>query len=96
MSGRHTFLVERYIPRLQAADVTALTERVTAVTAELQAEGRHVRWLRSFAIPNEETCLCTFSAHTRTDVEEANRRAGAAYERIIPILVIEHDPAKGN
>jgi hypothetical protein len=89
----NTFLVERYIPRLQAADVTALARRVAAAGAELRAEGRPVRWLRSVAIPDDETCLCTFSAHSAVDVEEANRRAGAAYERIIPVLVIEQDSA---
>lgn len=91
MRSSNTFLVERYIPRLQAADVTALATRVAAAAAELRAEGREVRWLRSLAIPDEETCLCTFSADTGIDVAEANRRAGAAYERIVPILVIEQD-----
>lgn len=92
MQGANTFLVERYIPRLRAADVTALAERVAAAAAELRAEGRQVRWLRSLAIPDEETCFCTFSADTRTDVADANRRAGAAYDRIVPILVVESLP----
>jgi hypothetical protein len=92
VQGSNTYLVERYLPRLQPADVTALATRLAAATAEMRAEGRDVRWLRSLAIPEEETCLCSFSAHTSTDVEEANSRAGAAYERIVPALVVESPP----
>jgi hypothetical protein len=91
MSGGSAFLVERYIPRLQPADVELLTRRLAAATAQLRAEGRNVEWLRSLALPDDETCLCIFSARSRADVEEANRRAGADYERIVETLTVEHD-----
>lgn len=81
MSSGHAFLVERYIPRLRPGDVDLLTRRLAAATAQLRAQGRDIRWLRSHAFPDDETCLCIFAAEARADVEEANRRAGAAYER---------------
>ena len=87
-----TFLVERYIPHLQSGNVEALCERLAAASAELQAEGRDVRWLRSLALLDDETCLCLFSADSRNDVAEANHRAGAAYDRIIETVTIEPHP----
>jgi hypothetical protein len=90
MPGGRTFLVERYIPQLQTADVELLARRLANASAQLRAEGRDIHWLRSLAIPNDETCLCTFSAHTRSDVEEANRRADATYERIVDTVALEN------
>lgn len=89
MAGDRTFLVERYLPRLRPADVEPLARRLAAAAGEMQREGRDVRWLRSVAIPDDETCLCSFSAPTRMEVEEVNRRAGAAYERILDAVAIE-------
>jgi hypothetical protein len=89
MTGGTTFLVERYIPRLQPADVDLLTRRLAAATAQLRAEGRDIRWLRSHAFPDDETCLCIFAAGGRADVEEANRLAGSAYERILETITVE-------
>ena len=89
MPGGTTFLVERYIPRLRPADIDLLASRLTAATTELRAEGRDVHWLRSYALPDDETCLCIFTASARTDVEEANRLAGSAYERIVETLTVE-------
>jgi hypothetical protein len=95
MSGGATFLVERYIPRLRAADVDRLGRRLAAATAQLRVEGREIHWLRSYALPDDETCLCIFIAATRTDVEEANRRAGSTYERILEALEIEPQQPAG-
>lgn len=90
MPGGRTFLVERYIPRLETADLESLAGRLVAASAQLRAEGRDIRWLRSLAIPGDETCLCTFTAYTRADVEEANRRADATYERIVDTVTLEN------
>jgi hypothetical protein len=89
VTGAHGFVVERYVPRLRPADVELLAARLEAASAELRAEGRDVVWIRSHALPGEETCLCIFAARTRADVEEANRRAGTAYERIVEALTVE-------
>lgn len=89
MSGGMTFLVERYIAGLRPADLDPLARRLAAATAQLRAQGREVRWLRSYALPDDETCLCIFAARTRADVEAANRLAGSAYERILETLTVE-------
>ena len=90
MPGGRTYLVERYIPQLQTADVELLAQRLAAASAQLRAEGRDIHWLRSLALSDDETCLCTFTAHTRADVEEANRRADASYERIVETMALEN------
>jgi DTW domain-containing protein YfiP len=89
MTGGATFLVERYIAGLRPADVDLLARRLAAATAQLRAQGREVHWLCSYALPDDETCLCVFAARTRADVEEANRLADSAYERILETLTIE-------
>jgi hypothetical protein len=89
MSGQ-TFLVERYLPGLGAAGLEALAARLTSAAAEVERDtSRPVRWLCSIALFGDETCLCVFSARTREDVEEANRRANAAFERIVPAAIAE-------
>lgn len=95
MSCGATFLVERYIPRLRPADVDRLGRRLAAATAQLRMEGREIHWLRSYALPDDETCLCIFAAGTRADVEEANRRAESAYERILEALEMEPEEPAG-
>ena len=90
MPGASIFLVERYIPQLQTSEIEALTRRLDAASAQLRTEGRDVHWLRSLALLDDETCLCIFSAHNRADVEEANRRAAATYERIVDTVAIEN------
>jgi Nickel responsive protein SCO4226-like len=94
MTDGTTFLVERYIPRLGRSDLELLARRLAAASAELRSEGRLVYWLRSHALPNDETCLCFFVAHRRADVEEANRRAGSAFERILETSTIEGNPPR--
>lgn len=90
MSG-DTFLVERYIPGLQVKDVETLARRLSAASAQVEAEVRRpVRWVRSVALLEDETCLCTFSARSCDDVAAANRRAGAPFERIVPTRTVEH------
>jgi Nickel responsive protein SCO4226-like len=91
MTGGTAFLVERYIPRLRPADINVLAVKLAAATAQLRAEGREVYWLRSYALPTDETCLCIFAARTRADVEEANRRAQTAYERILETHTVDCD-----
>ena len=92
MRAAGTFLVERYVPRLTQVDVEALAERLAAACAELRTEGREIRWRRSLGLLDDETCLCIFTARTRADIEEANHRASAPYDRIVQTLAIEDDP----
>jgi len=82
------FLVERYVPRLDASAVAAIAARVNRAAAELATTGLDVRWLRSVAVVEEEVCFCFFTARTLDDVVAANERAGVDYERIAEVFSI--------
>lgn len=84
------FLVERYVPRLDASAVAAIAARVDRAAAELATTGLDVRWLRSVAAVEEEMCFCFFTARGLDDVVVANERAGVDYERIAEVFSIEH------
>jgi hypothetical protein len=96
VAGPKTYLVERYVPRLQLSDVERIASRLVTVTKEMQTEGRTVEWIRSIALPGDETCLCLFSASTSVDVEEANRRADTDYERVVQSLTLERAEIHGD
>ncbi len=83
-------LVERYVPRLDASAVAAIAARVDRAAAELATTGLDVRWLRSVAAVEEETCFCFFTARALDDVVAANERAGVDYERIAEVFSIEY------
>lgn len=85
--------MERYLPRATAADVAASAGRLAAAASDLRSEGRRVEWLRSLALPGDEAGLCSFRAESEADVEEANTRAGVAYERIVEVLQVENQKA---
>ena len=76
------FLVERYVARLDAAALDTIAVRLTTAAADLAADGRHVRRLRSIALFEDETCLCLFEAACVDDVLAVNERAGVRYERV--------------
>jgi hypothetical protein len=76
------FLVERYVARLDEAALEAIVERLTTAAADLAADGRHVRRLRSIALFEDETCLCLFEAACADDVLAVNMRARVPYERV--------------
>lgn len=90
MAGLPVFLVERYLPGLTPAQVEALARRLRDATRELRGEGRRVEWLRSVALVEDETCLCSFRAASELEVGEANARAGAGYERIVEVTLAEN------
>ena len=83
------FLVERYVPRIDAAVLGAIGARLESAAAELRAAGLEVRWLRSVATADEETCFCFFSGPSREQVAILNERAGLECARIGEVLTVE-------
>lgn len=84
-----TFLVESYVRQLDQAMTAAIAERLDRAAAELRGLGLTVVWLRSLALPEEETCFCLFSADTVADVVAANERAGFDFDHITEVVTIE-------
>ena len=75
------FLVEAYVSRVGPRSGPAVAD-VSHAAAELTAEGRPVRFLRSIFLPEDETCFFLFRAISIDTVREVVRRAGLEFERI--------------
>jgi hypothetical protein len=84
-----TYLVERYLPRLDERTAAHLAQRIAAATAALRRNGVEVEWVSSLALIAEETCLCTFRAGADVDVVRANEQAAAPFDRITEAIFLE-------
>ena len=81
-----TYLVETYVPNLDEATAAALSARLQAAIGELQREGLALRWLRSFALLDEETYSWMLTATDADDVARVNRRAGVTFDHVAEVL----------
>jgi hypothetical protein len=81
-----TYLVETYVPNLDEATAAALSARLQAAIGELQREGLALRWLRSFALLDEETYSWMLTAAGADDVARVNRRAGVTFDHVAEVL----------
>jgi Protein of unknown function (DUF4242) len=82
-----TYLVERYLPDASADDLRRSTSLLTAVAAEMTAEGSRVRYLGSAFVPVEESCFCQFEG-SREAVRELNERAQLPFARIVAAVFV--------
>jgi len=80
-----TYLVETYVPNLDEATAASLSARLQAAMAELQREGLTLRWLRSFALLDEETYSWMVTATDADDVARVNRRAGVTFDHFAEV-----------
>lgn len=78
---RRFFLVERYVPSVDAPAVASSVERLNA------APGGEVRHLMTLLVPREETCLSVFQADDTEAVSAANSRAGFDVDRVVEVQV---------
>jgi len=78
------YLVETYLPRGRAGEPGARDRRARSAAEELSSEQRHVRFVRSIHVPEDELCFFVFDARSAADVALAARRAG-----LDPIRVVE-------
>lgn len=88
-SPRHAFLVERYLPPAEAADLAALTADVARLCAGSHAGDTPVHYLYSAYLPTEDTCFCLFRAPSAEAVQAVNRKRGFALDRIIDAVLLQ-------
>ena len=81
------FIVERYITGLPG-DVERLLEPLGRVAAEMRAEGVPVDYAGSLVMAEDDVVLCRFEGPSERIVAELNRRAGVAYDRIVPAVAV--------
>jgi len=90
--GGHSYLVEHYWPGVTADTFRTAADRVRACAAELTSEGAKIEFLHSTFVPEDEAAYCVFRATSPTLVEEAYRRAGVPFERMVDAFEM---PASG-
>jgi muconolactone delta-isomerase len=78
-----SYLVETYVPRMDADGARAARQRARGAARQLSREGEPVRYLRTTLLPEDETCFHLFEADSEDAVAEVCRRAGLAEPRIV-------------
>jgi Nickel responsive protein SCO4226-like len=53
---------------------------------ELTRAGRHVQFVRSIFVPEDDTCFCVYQAAALEDVREAARRAALSGQRVTEVV----------
>ena len=82
-----TFLVETYLSRERAAEVEQMAANLDRVIAEIVAARtgtrQHLRRVRSYFVPDDETCFHVIEAPSPDAVAEIARRAGLTVDRVV-------------
>ena len=77
------YLVEIYLPGCNEAALAGAAVRARVASEQLSSEGKHVRYLRTIFVPQDEICFHLYEAQAADVVGEASLRAQIAYERIV-------------
>ena len=84
-----TYLVENYHPGLGAKELRQIVSRIRDAVAEMNQDGKAIRYLHSTIVPDDESFLCVIEAASEELAREAYTRAGIPFERISPALLEE-------
>jgi hypothetical protein len=77
-----SYLIEGYLPRSRASELSAAVDRLRRAADALTAEGVPVRHVRSSFLPADELFLHVLEAESAEAAGDATRRAGIAPERM--------------
>jgi len=79
-----TFLVEQFWPGVTEADFLAAADRVRASAADMGLTFLHVT-----LVPADEAAFSVFAADSADLVQEAYRRAGVSFQRILDAVDVQ-------
>ena len=79
-----SYLVETYLARGRAGELTARERRARSAAEELTQEKTRVRFERSIHVPEDEICFFVFDAPSAREAALAAQRAG-----LDPVRVVE-------
>lgn len=91
MSGAlstRTFLVECYLPGVEAADVRAAGERALVAAAESRRDGVGVRYLAAMLMADDDVVFHVFAGPDEGAVREAAVRAQIPFERVVESVAV--------
>ncbi|MDZ4801104.1 MAG: DUF4242 domain-containing protein [Bryobacteraceae bacterium] len=80
------FVVQRDLPVITPEMLTSAGLRARTCCAELTAEGKEVKWIRSFFLPETAQTHCYFEAADASLVEQANQRANIPFTKISQVV----------
>jgi hypothetical protein len=80
-----SYLVESYLSRASAGEPATTAARVRRAAADLSREGFAVRYVRSFFLPEDETCFHFFEGASAEAIGEVTARASIACDRIVEV-----------
>jgi hypothetical protein len=80
------FVVKRDLPGVTPEALQSAGLRAKSCCSEMTSEGKPVRWVRSFFLPETAQTHCYFEAPSRAAVEEANQRARIPFTQIVEVV----------
>ena len=85
------FVVERSLPGITTDELSGAGLRVKTCASEMTQEGKEVRWLRSFFLPEKEQTYCFFEAPSAEVVKDLNERAQIPFVSISEVKELTPD-----
>jgi hypothetical protein len=85
------YMVERHLPGITPAELSAAAARAKETTQKMTAAGQPVRYLRSTFLPAEEKCFCLFEGESESAVRQANETAQIPFDRIVEAMHISSE-----
>ena len=76
------YVVIRDLPGITPEGLQSAGVRAKSCCTEMTQEGQHVRWIRSYYLPETAQTHFYFEASSRSAVEEANQRARIPFTQI--------------
>ena len=83
-----TFLVERYWPDVDLAQLQAAMPRIEAAVGAMVAAGQRVTHLGSILMPADQVVFSLFAAEDESAVRELNERAALPADRIAKAIAL--------
>jgi hypothetical protein len=90
---QRTFFVECYSPGIDRESVKADGARASSVAAGMRRDGVAIRYLHAMFMSADEVVFHVFIADDARSVDEASRRAGVRFERIVESIALS--PRRG-